>query len=82
MCIADKVVWCAIYSVDHSQIHTLPSSPEVTHHISTLTEEMFLYSADVESGLVTGYHLEQNKDQVDKLNPYYIPPSLPSSPLL
>ena len=47
------------------QVHTLPSSPEVTRHISTLTQALFLYSADVDSGLLTGYHLGRNNDQVD-----------------
>jgi hypothetical protein len=45
------------------EVHTLPSSPEVTRHISTLTQELFLYSADMDSGLLTGYHLEQNEDK-------------------
>jgi hypothetical protein len=53
-----------LYITKDMKVHTFPASSETVQHTASVvaSQQVFLFTGDVESGLITGYQLERNGD--------------------
>ena len=51
-------------SLPPSQVHTFPSTPEVTSLLSSLPERLFFFVANTTSGVIRGFHVVTGLSQV------------------